>query len=240
MEGNRTKFAPPHLLCYILTRHVIRHRNRSESALDNRIQNVYNRIQNVYRRCLSVLKILFSSETRVKILSLFILNPHNRYYLREIIKLIDVPLRAAQRELSKLEGIGLLIKKNEGNRVYYQVNSNHFIYSDLKGLLLKTTGFGEMLGNSLMSEKEIEVAFIYGSYAENKETAESDIDLFVIGTISGKKLQAYIRKMVKIYGREINPVIYTPAEFKKKKNSHFVNSVLKKSKIILKGNLNAF
>lgn len=186
-----------------------------------------------------MLKTLFSSETRVKILSLFILNPHNRYYLREIIKLINAPLRAAQRELLKLEGLGLLIKKTEGNRIYYQINTGNFIFPDLKNLILKTAGFGEILRNSFLQEKEIETAFIFGSYAENKETVSSDIDLFVIGTITGKKLQTYIRKLVKTYGREINPIIYTPAEFRKKKESNFIDSVVKKPKILLKGNLNA-
>lgn len=187
-----------------------------------------------------MLKILFSSETRVKILSLFIVNSGNRYYLREIIKLISAPLRAVQRELLKLESIGLLTKKNEGNRVYYQIDSTHFIFPDLKNLILKTVGFGDILKNSFLQEKEIELAFVYGSYAENKETYKSDIDLFVVGTISGKKLQTLLRKSTQTYGRRINPIIFSPAEFKRKMAGHFISSVLKKPKILLKGNLDAF
>lgn len=186
-----------------------------------------------------MLKILFSSETRVKILSLFITNPKNRFYLREIIKLTRAPHRAVQRELKKLESTGLLQKNVEGNRVYFQINSKHFIFPELKNLVFKTVGFGDALKSSLQKEEEIEAAFIYGSYAENKETAKSDIDLFVIGKISGKKLQGLIKKTVKTYGRPINPVIYSSAEFKAKINSHFINSVLRKPKIMLLGNLNA-
>lgn len=185
-----------------------------------------------------MLKVLFSSETRVKILTLLIANPQNRYYLREIIKLSGAPGRAVQRELSKLESVGLLIKKTEGNRVYYQANSSHFIFPDLKNLILKTVGFGDLIKSPLLQEKEIEVAFIYGSYAENLETPKSDIDLFVVGSISGKKLQTLIRKTTRNYGRTINPIIYSPAEFKKKRNGHFIKTVLKKPKITLKGNPN--
>jgi len=185
-----------------------------------------------------MLKVLFSSQTRVKILSLLITNPRNRYYLREIIKLIDAPAQAVQRELSKLEGVDLLIKKNEGNRVYYQINSSHFIFTDLKNLILKTVGFGEILKSPLLHENEIKIAFIYGSYAENIETAKSDIDLFIIGNISGRKLQALLRKSTQNYGRKINPVVYSPVEFIKKKTGHFISSVLKRPKILLKGNLN--
>lgn len=187
-----------------------------------------------------MLKVLFSSETRVKLLSLFVANSQNRYYLREIIKLIDAPLRAVQRELAKLDSIGLLLKNTEGNRIYYQVNTGHFIFPEIKSLILKTVGFGDALRNSFMQEKEIEAAFIYGSYAENKETARSDIDLFVVGAISGKKFQSLLRKSFRAFGREISPIIYSPAEFKQKKNGHFISTVLKKPKIMLKGNLDAF
>ncbi len=187
-----------------------------------------------------MLKVLFSSQTRVRILSLFIINPKNRFYLREIIKLTHAPHRAVQRELAKLESIGLLQKNVDGNRVYFKINVNHLIFPELKGLIFKTVGFGDALKSSLVKEKEIEAAFIYGSYAENKETAKSDIDLFVIGAISGKKFQGVIRKTAKTYGRQVNPVIYSPAEFKNKKSSHFISSILKKPKILLKGSPNAF
>ena len=201
---------------------------------------MYTIVYNMYTKDAgSVLKTLFSSDTRIKILSLLITNPHNRYYLREIIKLCDAPLQAVQRELLKLERAGLLLKSIDGNRVYFQTNQKHFIFPELKNLILKTVGFGDTLRNPLLREKEIEVAFIYGSYAENKEAAGSDIDLFVIGTISGKKLQSLLRKIIHASARQINPVVYTPAEFRNKKTGHFIGSVLKKPKIMLKGNPDA-
>lgn len=187
-----------------------------------------------------MLKILFSSETRVKILSLLITNPRNRYYLREIIKVINAPLRAVQRELSKLAATGLLIRETEGNRVYYQINSGHYLFTDLKNLILKTVGFGDLLKSPLLHEKEIDLAFIYGSYAANKETTISDIDLFIVGTITSKKLQSLLRKVILLYGRIVNPVIYSPAEFRRKRHGHFISSIWEKPKIWLKGYENAF
>ena len=186
-----------------------------------------------------MLKVLFSSNDRVKILSLFVANPKNRYYLREIPKLIQSALRPVQRELKKLESAGLLKKIIEGNRTYYEINTDHYIYPELKTLVLKTTGFGALLKTALLKEKEVECAFIYGSYAENKETAKSDIDLFVIGNISDKKLQSIFTKYAHTYGRELNSVLYSPDEFAKKRNGHFISSVLKKPKIMLKGDVNA-
>jgi len=166
------------------------------------------------------------------------MNPYSRYYLREIIKVTGAPGQSVQRELSKLESIGLLARQNEGNRTYYQANSNHLIFPELKNIMFKTIGFGEILKTPLANEREIELAFIYGSYAENTETVKSDIDLFIIGSVSGRKLHSLLRKLANSYGRKINPALYTADEYKKKRNGHFISAVLKKPKIMLKGNQN--
>ncbi|KAF0133657.1 MAG: putative nucleotidyltransferase [Candidatus Saganbacteria bacterium] len=187
-----------------------------------------------------MLKTLFSSKARVKVLTLFMENPKNRYYLREIEKIINILPQALQRELAKLKNIGLLSETAEGNRIYYQINSKHLIYPELKSLINKTTGLQGALKRAFSKEKEIERAFIYGSLADGRETVKSDIDLFIIGTISGKKLQTILRKSSLIHGRETNTVIYTPKEFKEKKKNHFIRSVIKENKIILKGDLNGF
>jgi len=187
-----------------------------------------------------MLKTLFSSKARVKVLTLFMENPKNRYYLREIEKLINILPQALQRELAKLKNIGLLSETAEGNRIYYQINGKHLIYPELKGLISKTTGFQGRLKRAFSKEKEIDCAFIYGSFAEGNETIKSDIDLFIIGIISGKKLQTILRKAALIHEREINATIYTLKEFKVKKKNHFIGSVIKRNKIMLKGDLNGF
>ncbi len=183
------------------------------------------------------LGLLFSSSARVKILTLFITNPKRRFYQREVAKFTHLPIRAVQRELVRMERLGLLETAREGNRVYYQVNEKFFLYPELKGIVLKTSGLGSILRDNLQAEEDILVAFIHGSYAQNRETISSDIDLFLVGEISSKDLHKLIRKAQGISGREINYALYTPEEFKKRVQTkdHFISEVLHSAKIFIKG-----
>ena len=188
-----------------------------------------------------MLKNLFSSGVRVKILTLFLANPRNRYYLREVERLTGLQVRSVQRELMNLVEFGLFVKILEGNRVYYQVNPEFFLLPELKSIIFKTTALGDALKAEIEKSNKIKIAFIYGSYAESKENTESDIDLFVIGDISGRELQSLLAKTKRQVYREINAALYSEREFKEKlkKRNHFILSVLKKPKIFLKGRAGA-
>ncbi|MFN2220046.1 MAG: hypothetical protein ACK2UA_15670, partial [Anaerolineae bacterium] len=67
---------------------------------------------------LSNLEILFSSAARVQMLQLFLLHPESQFYQREIERETGQPIRAVQREVKRLEEIGLLTRSTEGNRVF--------------------------------------------------------------------------------------------------------------------------
>jgi len=182
---------------------------------------------------------LFSSQARVAILKLLLLNGDGRFYLREIATLTEQPVQAVQRELPKLERIGLLDHTVHGNRKYYQVNRDCPIFPELKSIFLKTVGLGDALREYLSKEVGgIEVAFIYGSYARGEESIASDIDLFVVGAIKARDLSAALARARSELGREINPVMMTPQEFSQKAASgnHFVLSVLEGPKSFVVGN----
>ena len=51
----------------------------------------------------------------------------------------------------------------------------------------KSVGISEALKENL-HDKQIKIAFIYGSYARGEESLLSDIDLMIIGDISSKEL----------------------------------------------------
>jgi len=183
-----------------------------------------------------MLKTLFSSSARVKILHLFLMNQDAQYYQRQIKEMTRLPVMAVQRELKKLTAIGLLRKKTDGNRVYYSTNRKFSILPELKGIIMKTMGVGDALKTAIQHARGVELAFVYGSYAKNKENAESDIDVFVVGNIDGKTLSSTLAKTSSSLCREINYTLYSKKEFAKKAGkNHFVNSVLNEPKIFLKG-----
>jgi DNA-binding transcriptional ArsR family regulator len=89
---------------------------------------------------LATMETLFSSMARVKILHLFLLNPSSQFYQREIERETEQPIRAVQREVERLEGIGLLARSKEGNRVFYQVNPEFALLEELTALFERAFG----------------------------------------------------------------------------------------------------
>ena len=89
-----------------------------------------------------MLQAFFSSKTRVKLLRLFLKDPRQRYYLREISKLLGEPLTPIRRELLNLKEVGLLKRSNVANLIYYDVNSNFLLYQELKEMVEKTENVG--------------------------------------------------------------------------------------------------
>jgi len=88
----------------------------------------------------SILEVLFSSTARIEVLRLFLLNPGRHFYQREIGRETGQPIRAVQREMDRLAGIGLLVRAEESNRVFYYVNSQFPLLAELTALFQKTAG----------------------------------------------------------------------------------------------------
>ena len=185
---------------------------------------------------MSVLDELFSSRTRVEVLKLFLFNPDNSFYQRQISHLTNQPIRGVQRELEKLGRIGLLQKSIDGNRVYYRVNREHPIFEDLKNIFFKCEGLAEVLKENLLDRK-IEFCFIYGSYARGEENLLSDIDLMIIGDISSREISNILAGVKTQFSREINYAVFPSIEFvnRARHKDYFLDTVLQDKKIFIIG-----
>ena len=84
------------------------------------------------------LKALFSSETRIKVLSWFFLNPDSSYYARQLEKTLKTPVSQLRRELINLVDCGFLSISKEGNQVRYSVNKDFTIYEELRSSMVHT------------------------------------------------------------------------------------------------------
>lgn len=189
-----------------------------------------------------MLKKLLGSRTRINILKLFVLNPRQDYYVREISRLTKEPFEPARRELIQLEEVGLLKSRVSGKQKYYSLNTNHPLFPEFKSIILKTVGIGDVLRFKIGRKGDIVIAFIYGSYARNNEDLDSDIDLFVIGDISSMDLQEALSGIEAETKREINHTIYSVGELKAryKIKNNFVMGVFRGPKIFLKGDEHGF
>ena len=182
---------------------------------------------------------IFGSKLRAKILGWFFLHPDERFYVRQLAGLLKEDLANLSRELQRLERLGILYSTKQANQKYYCVNTKNPIHLELKGLIIKTIGLVDVLKEVFNPiKKNIKIAFIYGSFAKDKQALNSDIDLMVIGKISFGEVVRILEKAEKKIGREINPVVMDESEMKErlKKQDHFLTKVFSETKIWLIGN----
>ncbi len=178
-------------------------------------------------------------KTRQGVLAATLVQPEKAWYVSELARRMGVPSSSLQRELHDLSTAGILKSHRQGHMVYYQANTDSPVFQDLRGLLLKTAGLVDVLADALKSfASKLRTAFVYGSIAAGGEQSDSDIDLMVVGQVSPADLALPLRRARELLGREINPTVYTPAEFSKKRaaNDSFLKQVLDKPKLFVLGN----
>lgn len=161
------------------------------------------------------------------------------FYGNEIIRLAGVGVGAVTRELDKLVKSGLVTVSRTGNQKHYQANQQSPIFTELRGIVLKTFGVADVLKLALLPfANKIQVAFIYGSVAKGQDTAKSDIDLMIVSdNLAYPDLFSVLHDAEKQLGRPVNPTIYTQEELNKRliAGNDFINRVLDQSKIFIMG-----
>ncbi len=186
---------------------------------------------------MNLLAQILSSQVRAEIFRLLFNGGKNSIHLRDLQRQSGLSIGTIQKEIARLKELDLVISERDGNRLYYTANSDHPLYKEICGLVEKTFGIAERLREVLGSIKEIELAFIFGSYAKGEEKSHSDIDLIIIGRVGLRTLSSAFKNLTEQTQREINPHIYSMKSWKEKlkKKDHFIKSVLGEKKVFLIG-----
>lgn len=177
-------------------------------------------------------------KSRLAVLALLYGRPEESFYLREAARAAGVGLGAVQRELRRLADAGIVRRTRRGRQVYYQADRGCPFFAELKGLVVKTAGVGDVLRAALAPlAGRVRVAFIHGSVARGEEQRGSDVDVLVVGSASFAEVAAALGPAQKVLAREVNPTVYPPAEFRAKAAAghHFIKTVLCGAKIFLTG-----
>jgi predicted nucleotidyltransferase len=178
-------------------------------------------------------------QTRAAVLALLLLRPDERFHLRQIERLTNAGLGAIQRELAALVRIGVLTREQSGRQVYFQANRESPFFSELAGLVTKTSGVADVLRAALAPiAPRINVALVFGSAARGALQAGSDVDLLVIARdLAMRELAPALRQAGSALGREINVNLYRPDEWAERAAaSHpLANSVLREPRLMLIG-----
>jgi predicted nucleotidyltransferase len=176
-------------------------------------------------------------EYRRRVLGLLLLRPDEALHGREIARRTGLAAGTVTRELTKLAEVGLLRREKRGNQQVYSADKSCPVFTELASMLRKTSGLADVLVQALApAAPQIRVAFVFGSVAQARETAGSDIDLMVIGDVDFGQTVALIYPAQADLGREVNPKVFTADEFSQKAATEScLRDVLYKTKILLIG-----
>ncbi|MEI9979947.1 MAG: nucleotidyltransferase domain-containing protein [Edaphobacter sp.] len=181
---------------------------------------------------------LLFGQTRGRVLALLYGMPDQTFFVRQIAREIGTSVGSVQRELETLSEVGLLNQTTIGRQVFYQANSHHPAFADVRSLIAKTSGIFHQLRSALASlASQIIFALVYGSIARGDEDAGSDVDLMIVGNVTLDDVLAQLTSVENAIGRPINPTVYSLKEFKTKikDGNHFLTSVLHGKKVLLIG-----
>src|SRR3990167_6895332 len=154
----------------------------------------------------------FKSKITQAVLGYFFINPQAEMYLNEMARKFKLDRGNLVRKLAEWEKEGVLLKNKKGNLSLYTVNRDYPFWLELKKIFKKSFGLESALKEKLKSIKGLKTAIIFGSYAKDKLSGESDIDLLLVGAHNFLSAQRAIVKLQEQFDREINIIDMTAEE----------------------------
>ena len=184
-----------------------------------------------------MLEQLFGSYTRMKLLQLFLSNPEEKYFVRELTRILDSQINAVRRELENLSEFGIIILLEEdaedAKRKFYQTNVKFVLYPELKSIFQKSQFLLEKkFANALKKAGKVYYLALTGSFVGDKNIP---IDMLIVGSLNKKKFQKVLKNFERDLHREINYTFLDKEEFNYRRSvaDRFLYSILDADKIVL-------
>ena len=184
-----------------------------------------------------MLQDLMVSKVRVKLLKVFLSQPKEMFYIRQLVRLLSEEINAVRRELQRMEKLGMVKKENRGNRIYYWFNKDYPLYGDLLSMVAKSAGLGGEIVKRRSKLGKVRFALISGKMVRGLEVKPDEVDLLVVGDLELKQLADLVKSFEVKIDREINYSVMSREEFdfRKKRRDPFLLSILASPKVMLIG-----
>jgi predicted transcriptional regulator len=154
---------------------------------------------------------LITSKTRIRLLIRLFFNPEARAYLRELAAEFNISSNAVREELNQLKKTNLLKSNKNGRNIYYQANTDHPLFPELRSMVSKVIGMDQVIDHIVKRLGDLESAFLLDDYAQAKDTGI--IDLLLVGKIDPYHLNDLSRKTERYINRKIRSLVLSGQEF---------------------------
>lgn len=177
------------------------------------------------------------SRVRVKLLELFFQNIGELYYVREISRSVKEEINAVRRELDRMMIAGILKSEQRANRLYYYVNVGYTYYSELRGMVAKSTHLGKKLRKLKRKLGTVDFIMFSGNFVEGKKERHDDVDVLIVGDVVLPELQVLMKEEEERRGKEINYTVFSLEEFdfRKTRRDPFIMEILYGSRVMVVG-----
>lgn len=155
----------------------------------------------------SVLKALFSSQTRVKLLSTFLLHPEEEYFIRELTRLLNEQINSIRRELENLRRVGIVKARHKNRKKYYRIDTEFVLYADLRNLFSKAVQGESPFVTSLKGLPGAQLVLLAGNLCGT----ESKVDLLLVGDVKKEVLEALLAQDPNL--KSVKYSIFSEADF---------------------------
>ena len=155
----------------------------------------------------TILKALFSSQTRVKLLSTFLLHPEEEFYIRELTRLLHEQINSIRRELENLRRIGLVRARHRNRKKYYRIDPDFPLFLELKSIFAKEIQADSPVVASLKKLPNIDLILLAGSFVGT----ESKVDLLIAGDVTKEALEALLLQDPSL--KNVKYSIFSQADF---------------------------
>ena len=164
---------------------------------------------------MSAVDFLFTPTVQ-RVLGAVLPQPEQSFTLQELLRVAAAGRGSAQQQIDRLVAAGVLIDEpRRGRQRSIRANTNYFLYSELRSIALKTFGLAEPVRDALQPFADrVEQAFIFGSVVKGTDTASSDVDVMIIGTVPQLELYEAANQLQQKLGRIVQFNVYEPAEWR--------------------------
>ncbi len=134
------------------------------------------------------LKALFSSQTRLKLLSVFLLHPEDEYFIRQLTRLLSEQINSIRRELENLRRIGLVKSRHKNRKKYYRADPDFIFFPELKSMFSKGVRGENATVAALKGLPGMQFLLLAGSFVGT----QSKVDLLIVGDVRKEVIEALL------------------------------------------------
>ncbi|PJE76392.1 hypothetical protein COV05_04775 [Candidatus Uhrbacteria bacterium CG10_big_fil_rev_8_21_14_0_10_48_16] len=185
---------------------------------------------------------MFGSKTRARLIALFLQQPDEAFFVRELTRRIDAQLNSVRRELKNLVELGLLIEKTgekkdakrlSDRKKYYSTNKDFILFEDLRSLFQKVQILlKQNLVQELQEKGNIDYFAFTGRFVDATDIAT---DMLIVGSIKQSDLEKVIGKFEDEIPYEINYTLMPKDEFLDRRQvaDRFLFSILNGERVVM-------